>query len=124
MRVRARSFTLTHFYPPNLYCKAGTETISVLPYIFSPTFIYMSSTEVAQQVVSIKGQFFKEYNIVIITLVWKPNIFAANRDEWRKHRYIITPALINTIGIPWSESRLPGFLTRWNMVRVRKAGSS
>nr|BAL05101.1 cytochrome P450 [Phanerodontia chrysosporium] len=89
----------------SVYRDAGTETISAIPYVFGPPCIYTSSPEVAKQVVSTKGQFFKAYDTTLITLLWGPNIFAANGEEWRKHRRIINPAFSNaTFASVWEQT--------------------
>ncbi|GJE92705.1 cytochrome P450 [Phanerochaete sordida] len=88
-----------------VYRDAGTETITTLPYLFGPPCVYTSSPEVARQVVSTKGQFFKELGTVLITLLWGPNIFAANGDEWKRHRRIINQAFNNeTFASVWSQT--------------------
>ena len=95
-----------------VYKRFGTETISAFPYIFGAPAIYTCSPEVARQIVSTKGSFYKSEELAAITLyvssfllvrlhanqslsIWGPNIFAANGDEWRRFKRIITPAFDN-----------------------------
>ncbi|KAL7277610.1 hypothetical protein ACG7TL_008537 [Trametes sanguinea] len=88
-----------------VYSRAGTETISALPYLFGTPAIYTSSPEVARQVVSTKGQFFKEHDTVLITLLWGPSVFAANGEDWKRHRRIIAPAFSpETYASVWAET--------------------
>ncbi|GJE92691.1 cytochrome P450 [Phanerochaete sordida] len=75
-----------------VYKAAQSETISVIPILFGRPSIYTSSAEVARQVVSTQSAFYKTQETTEITLIWGPNIFAANGDEWRKHRRVINPA--------------------------------
>ena len=94
-----------------VYARFGTETISSLPYLFGEPAVYTCSIEVARQIVSTRGPFYKSPEITAITLyvlssyqtrqafdvfittsVWGPNLFAANGDEWKRFRRITTPA--------------------------------
>ena len=51
-----------------VYERYGTETISTLSYLFGAPAIYTCSPEVARQIVSTRGDFFKSYDIGAITL--------------------------------------------------------
>ncbi|KAI0656081.1 cytochrome P450 [Cubamyces menziesii] len=87
------------------YARHGTETISSLPYLFGEPAIYTSSLEVARQIVSTRGSFYKHTETTGITLEWGPNLFAANGDEWKRFRRVITPAFSSaTYSSMWTEA--------------------
>lgn len=88
-----------------VYSRAGTDTISVLPWLSGTPAIYTRSFDVARQILSTKGQFYKATPTVAITLIWGPNIFAANGEDWKRHRRIITPAFCNATYVSvWKET--------------------
>ncbi|KAH9895604.1 cytochrome P450 [Cubamyces lactineus] len=89
----------------DVYARHGTETISSLPYLFGSPAIYTSSLEVARQVLSTRGAFYKSREFTAVTLEWGPNLFAANGDEWKRLRRIITPAFDpSTYTSLWTET--------------------
>ncbi|GJE92700.1 cytochrome P450 [Phanerochaete sordida] len=76
-----------------VYRDLGAETIAAVPFLFGVPVIYTSSLEVAKQIVTTKTTaFHKSRDTTEITLIWGPNIFAANGDEWKKHKRVISPA--------------------------------
>ncbi|PAV19758.1 cytochrome P450 [Pyrrhoderma noxium] len=92
-----------------LYKKYGSDTISIVPYVWGSTKIWTSNLEVAKQVVSggpgsswIKP---KEYSKAL--LLFGMNIAAAEGNEvWRRHRRIMGPAFNNkTYKLVWDESQ-------------------
>ncbi|KAI0323886.1 cytochrome P450 [Cubamyces sp. BRFM 1775] len=87
------------------YARYGTETISCLPILFGGPAIYTSSLEVARQIVSTRGSTYKHIETTRITLEWGPNLFAANGDEWKRFRRVITPAFSSaTYASLWTEA--------------------
>ncbi|KAH9914912.1 cytochrome P450 [Epithele typhae] len=89
----------------DVYKRHGTETISSLPYLFGGPAIYTSSLDVARQIVAMKGEFYKTKEMTAITLVWGPNVFAANGDEWKRFRRIMNPAFAtSTFASVWNET--------------------
>ncbi|KAH9912149.1 cytochrome P450 [Epithele typhae] len=89
----------------DVYKRHGTETISSLPYLFGGPAIYTSSLDVARQIVAMKGEFYKTKEMTAITLVWGPNVFAANGDEWKRFRRIMNPAFAtSTFASVWDET--------------------
>ncbi|KAI0323885.1 cytochrome P450 [Cubamyces sp. BRFM 1775] len=76
----------------HVYARYGTETISSLPYLFGEPAIYTSSLEVARQVLSPRGGFYKSREFTATTLEWGPNLLAANGEEWKRFRRIVAPA--------------------------------
>ncbi|EKM52492.1 uncharacterized protein PHACADRAFT_100698, partial [Phanerochaete carnosa HHB-10118-sp] len=75
-----------------VYKEAGTETISILPYLMGPPVICTSSPEVMKQFVAMKGQSEKPPEAGILVRIWGPNVFSEGGDVWRRHRRIVQPA--------------------------------
>ena len=83
-----------------MYKRFGTETISAFPYIFGAPAIYTCSPEVARQIVSTKGSFYKSEELAAITLyvssfflvrlhanqslsIWGPNMTDSRQSLWK-----------------------------------------
>ncbi|KAH7916826.1 hypothetical protein BV22DRAFT_1042520, partial [Leucogyrophana mollusca] len=88
-----------------VYRRYGSETIAMLPFLFGRPSLYTSSLETARQMLSTKSPFEKAPDATAAVLQYGTNIFAANGNEWRRHRRIIGPAFNNEIyASVWQET--------------------
>ncbi|EGN98752.1 hypothetical protein SERLA73DRAFT_89745 [Serpula lacrymans var. lacrymans S7.3] len=92
----------------DLYKPFNGEIFSVVPFLHGAPTIYTNSMEIGRQVISAghkTGVFGKTDSMGAAFLFWGPNIVAAERDTWRKHRRVMSPAFNNeTYALVWSES--------------------
>ncbi|KAJ3558669.1 hypothetical protein NM688_g784 [Phlebia brevispora] len=88
-----------------VYPKFGTETISIIPYIFGQPTICTRSLQVAKQMVSPKGDFIKGEEISAPVIEFGHNLFSVEGEEWKRHRRILNPAFTpSTYALVWEET--------------------
>ncbi|KAH7919052.1 cytochrome P450 [Leucogyrophana mollusca] len=102
-------FTWNWRHTRNMYRQYGKDTVSVVPFFLGAPTLYTQSLDVARQVVSAghrSAVFGKIDSMSAAFLFWGPNIIAADREVWRKHRRIMGPAFNNeTYSLVWSTSQ-------------------
>ncbi|KAH7926118.1 cytochrome P450 [Leucogyrophana mollusca] len=102
-------FTWTWRHTRNIYAQYCSDTVSVIPFIHGAPTLYTRSMDVARQVVAAghkSATFGKTDSMSAAFLFWGPNIVAAERDLWRKHRRIMGPAFNNqTYALVWTASQ-------------------
>ncbi|KAI0739305.1 cytochrome P450, partial [Irpex lacteus] len=81
-----------------VYQRMGTETISIIGWLFGDPLIYTTSMVVARQIVAVRGPLVKPEDSSRGISQWGPNLFQANGDDWRRHRRIVQPAFNGDIG--------------------------
>ncbi|KAF8216595.1 cytochrome P450 [Mycena galopus ATCC 62051] len=90
-----------------IYPRFGSENISIVPFLFGQPFLYTSSLEVANQILSSQGTqtFKKSEQFVTPVAQYGGNLFTSNGHEWRRHRRIMGPAFTNeTYSMVWNET--------------------
>ncbi|KIK52839.1 hypothetical protein GYMLUDRAFT_49677 [Collybiopsis luxurians FD-317 M1] len=89
-----------HLYTTN-------EVISIVPFLKGKPMIWVSNLDVARQIVSggSRSSFVKPRWGTTVLLLWGMNLFAAEKDVWRKHRRVMGPAFNNELyQLVWSET--------------------
>ncbi|KAJ7759238.1 cytochrome P450 [Mycena metata] len=90
-----------------VYQRFRSESLSIIPFLFGQPFLYTSSIEVANQILSSQGtqNFKKSAQFVTPVAQYGSNLFTSNGAEWRRHRRIMGPAFTNdTYSMVWDET--------------------
>ncbi|VDB92452.1 unnamed protein product [Peniophora sp. CBMAI 1063] len=89
-----------------VYERYGSQTISAIGWLSGAPTVYTQSKEVADHVISNKGQFVKPLEASsFITIPFGPNVLGSEGEEWKRHRRIIQPAFNKeTYKHVWEES--------------------
>ncbi|KAK2462366.1 hypothetical protein APHAL10511_005672 [Amanita phalloides] len=82
-----------------LYEQYGTDTISVVPFVYGSPSFYTSNLEIIRQIAPSgpNAGFIKPLIGSRALLLWGMNIFSANGETWRRHRRVTGPAFNNNL---------------------------
>ncbi|KAG5638340.1 hypothetical protein H0H81_000583 [Sphagnurus paluster] len=102
------------YWRNGVYDKFGSETISVVPFLYGEPTIHTSNLEVTRQVIAgqgqgpgqVKARHFDKSEAANRTLAkWGMNLVTSLNDVWRKHRRVVGPAFNNDLyELVWTET--------------------
>jgi cytochrome P450 len=87
----------------NISVYRSSETRAIVPFLVGEPLVYTSNLDVAKQIVAggVKSTWIKPENASRALLIWGMNLFASEKETWRRHRRIMGPAFNNKTCVPF-----------------------
>ncbi|KLO18993.1 cytochrome P450 [Schizopora paradoxa] len=88
-----------------VYESFSSDTISIVPFVLGPPMVYTRSAEAIKQILSGSSSFHKTAETTAPIRLWGNSVFAADHDDYKRHRRIVGPSFTsNTYPPLWRES--------------------